>query len=432
MANQDGKTIKTDEMEIQAVEKENCKVELEIVPLEPLKQKAKKQAIKDVSKEVSLPGFRKGKVPENMIVNKFGEQVKQQLQKVLANMCFSGAMKELKYPLANPNATIVYNTKDSEKDKLVFTFSFETEPKVPSTDLSKFQLKDIEKPEIAQKDIDEGLRQILFFHAEWEPIAKRPVKDGDYVILDIEDMDQDPPEMVFRGTRFEVRDAMMAKWLKDLVIGKELNAQVEGKSFPDADASEQDKKDFKEKKVRVTIKKIEEAHLPELDDNFAKQTGAENVEQMRNTVKNILEQKAEEKLQSEKRNQVNQFLIDNTSFELPQSLINEEKNFRLNQQLANPRFKVKWNKLSDKEKKQIEEDIEKQANISIKLFYLSKKIIEDHKIVISPEEVKHLALSLKRTQNESELNKNDMANAYSHLLLFKAQDYILEQSSKKS
>jgi FKBP-type peptidyl-prolyl cis-trans isomerase (trigger factor) len=153
---------------------------------------------------------------------------------------------------------------------------------------------------------------------------------------------------------------------------------------------------------------------------------------MRNTVKNILEQKAEEKLQAEKRNQVNQFLVDNTSFELPQSLIQEEKNFRLNQQLANPRFKVKWNKLSDKEKKQIEEDLEKQANISIKLFYLSKKIIEDHKIVISPEEVKHLALSIKRTQNESDLNRNDMANAYSHLLLFKAQDYILEQSAKKS
>src|SRR5690606_8336516 len=90
------------------------------------------------------------------------------------------------------------------------------------------------------------------------------------------------------------------------------------------------------KKVRLTIHRAETAELPELDAEFCKKVGADDPEKLRESVLSILNRNAEDKAESERREQVNSFLVQNYVFELPLSLIETEKNHRKKQLLQNP------------------------------------------------------------------------------------------------
>src|SRR5690242_12517421 len=74
-------------------QKPACVVEYAVEALEPLVQEARKKAIKKVAKEVSLPGFRKGKAPEQMVVKNFSTQVDKEWQQEIANVTFLECQK---------------------------------------------------------------------------------------------------------------------------------------------------------------------------------------------------------------------------------------------------------------------------------------------------------------------------------------------------
>ena len=81
--------------------------------------------------------------------------------------------------------------------------------------------------------VSETIRQVQLFFATWKNIEDRPVQEGDFVLLDVEDLETDPPTSVFSNTRFEVTEKSMAQWMRDLVLGKSAGATVEGISVPD-------------------------------------------------------------------------------------------------------------------------------------------------------------------------------------------------------
>ncbi len=424
-------TLKNDNVEVSIKSLENCKVEITVFPSLKLLEEAKNLAIKEVNKESELPGFRKGKIPKDLLKSRFSKKIDEKTQKEIANISFREALNLSKLTLANPNSTITYNVKNiEEKPEVIFTL--EVDPVIPAIDIKKFKLTKVEKPPVGEKEINEAIRQIQFFHATWQEVKDRTVKENDFIILDIDSIEKEPPERIFTNTRFEVTRNSMAKWLYELVLEKEVNQKFEGFSVPDEDASEEEIASYPPKKVLVTLKKIETAKLPELNDDFAKKTGVETVEDMKKSLKNILSKKSEEKVERETREQVNVFLINNAKFDLPASLIEDEKNHRLNNSLQNPQFKAKWNSMTQEERKDIEDKLESQAKISIYLFYLSKKIVKDNNIQIDPEEIEAQALALTNKSSKKELDKNDYAFAFSTLILSKAQDYILEQSQKKS
>lgn len=425
------KTLKNENVELSIKNLENCKVEITVFPSSKLLDEAKNIAIKEVNKESELPGFRKGKIPKDILKARFSKKIEEKAQKEIANISFKEALNLSKLTLANPNSTITYNVKNiEEKPEVVFTL--EVDPTIPPIDISKFKLKKVKEPPVGEKEINEAIRQIQFFHATWQEITDRPVKENDFIILDIDSIEKEPHERIFTNTRFEVTKKSMAKWLYDLVLGKEVNQKFEGFSIPDEDATEEEVASYPPKKVLVTLKKIETAILPELNDDFAKKTGVETVEEMKKSLNNILSKKSEEKVERETREQVNVFLINNAKFDLPASLIEDEKNHRLNNSLQNPQFKAKWNSMTSEERKDIEDKLISQSKISIYLFYLSKKIVKDNNIQIDPEEIENQALALTNKSSKKELDRNDYAFAFSTLILSKAQDYILEQSQKKS
>lgn len=423
--------LTNEEVRVVVHKKEGCRIEMNVKTNASLVKEARKNAVKTVSKEISLPGFRKGKAPDEMILKKFPNDVEKQMHKAIADLSFVSAQKVAKIPVLNNNSTISFDLKNHSNEGAEVVFTFETEPTIPTVDIRGFTAKPVEKPEVAEKQIEEAVRQMRFFYAHWKPVSDRPIQDGDYIMIDLDTVEGENVQQVFHHIRFEVSKERMANWMKKLVQGAKAGDVLEGISEPDDTATDEEKKEFKPKNVRVNILKVEEAILPELDDEFAKKVGAQDVASMRQAISDLLNRQADEKVQNELREQVNDYLIDQYSMDLPQSLIETEKKHRINQLMHEPKFKADWNKMTQEERKKLEEKLSLESSQAVKLFYLSRQIVQSEKIPVTHQEIQNEAISIYqshggRNADVDQLPKEVYALALSKVILAKAQEKILE------
>lgn len=368
-----------------------------------------------------------------MILKKFPKDVEKQLHKSIADAAFLEAQKIAKVPLLNNNSPISFDLKKQSEEGAELIFAFETEPKIPSVDPQLFTAKEVKRAEVGEKQIEEAIRQMMFFYAQWKSVSERPIQVGDYIMIDLDTVDGETTQRVFNNIRFEVSPARMANWMKQLVIGAKAGDVLEGISEADADASEEELKEFKPKKIRLHILKVEEAVLPELNDEFAKKVGAPDVAQMRQSITDLLNKQADEKAQTELREQVNEFLIEKYAFDLPQSLIDTEKKHRQTQIMREPKFKANWNKMSQEERKNWEQKIEEESASAVRIFYISRQIVHDAKIPVTHKEVQDEAIATlhsygSRNVEIDRIPKEIYALALSKVILAKAQDEILKKA----
>ncbi len=420
-----------EETYVQIHHKEGCKVELDVKVSPTMVQEARKIAIKSIGKEVSLPGFRKGKAPDDWILKNYAERVEKQSHKELADLAFVAAQKIAQVPLLNQNSSISFEMKKLSGEGAELIFSFETEPKIPNVDPAGFTPKAVDRAEVGEKQIEEAVRQMRFFYAEWKPITDRSIQDGDTIMIDLDTVEGENVQRVFHHIRFEVSKERMANWMKKLVEGAKVGDVLEGISEADETASEEEKTEFKPKKVRITILKVEEAILPELNDEFAKKVGASDIPHMQQSITDMLNKQADDKVHSELREQANEYLIQQYAFDLPRSLIDTECKHRLGQMMHDPNFKAKWNTMSQEERKGVEEKLALESTQAVRLFYLSRAIVQKEKIPITHQEVQQEAIHLYQShggKQGDQLPKEVYALALSKVILAKAQDFILKKA----
>ena len=416
------KQLKKEPSEIQVTVKKlpSCQVELEVKASADLVKKAQAKAIKEVSKKVSLPGFRQGKAPQEIILKNHTGEVEKEWQKEIADLSFVEVQKETKlFPISS--SSINFNLKKHSLEGAELFFKYETEPEVPSVDPKTVKLKEIPARSVTDKEIDEAIRQTRFYFATFKEVS-REIKEGDYVIVDLDSLDIEPPARVFSDTRFEVKKKAIADWMIDLLLKAKTGDVIEGLSFPDPDLSADEKKKFEAKKVRLKVKKVEEATLPEINDDLAKKMGAENVEKMREKVEGLLQQNLADHEKTQVREQLSEYLFTKHPFELPLSLVTSELKHRKDQLFSNKNFKLKYDKMKIEEQAKIEAELKRNSEKAIALFYLSRKIVHDNKIEITKEEITKLIAAEKPKEK---ITQEMYALTLSRLILNKAEDFIL-------
>ncbi len=426
--------LTSEEVKIKVHHQPACRIQMSVQTNSEMVKTARKNAVKSVGKEITLPGFRKGRAPEEIISKKFPAEVEKQLHKEVADLAFTAAQKIAKVPILNHNSPVSFDMKTlSAEHGAELVFHFETEPKIPSADASGFSPKPVERPEVGEKQLEEAIRQMRFFYAQWKSIHDRPIQDGDYIMIDLDTIDGENVQRVFNHIRFEVSKERMASWMKKLVEGAKAGDILNGVSETDDTATEEEKKEFKPKNVRIAILKVEESILPEVDDEFARKVGASDVAHMRQSISDLLNKQADEKVQNELREQVNEYLIANYLFDLPQSLVDTEKKHRFNQMLQDPKFKSSWTKMSQEERKSVEEKYSKEAEQAVRLFYLSRQIVQDAKIPVTQQEVQNEAISVYQSHGGKQVEVDQMpkevyALAFSKVILSKAQEHIMKKA----
>lgn len=410
---QETKEFKNDNISVDVYKYPGCQVKLEVEVSPKASNAAYLKAIKAINKQVSMPGFRKGKAPDAVIVQNYSKYVEREWKDILIQTSFQESTKLTAiYPMSEDGIQKPQLKRaDREKGSLVI-IQFESTPQVPTIDPKKLKVKEVKPKKVTKKQIDSTIEQIRLHHADWKEAGDRKVKNGDYVDLNIENLEK-KGDMIAEGIRFQVKKGEMGDWMRKLVVGLKKGESAEGMSERDEDVKEED---FIPTNCKITVLSIHEATLPELDDALAKKAGVQNVEDLYQAVEKDLIRQEEEQAQYEMRKQLEDKLIETYQFDVPESLVKSEK------QSHSGRGKAP---------KEIEKDVDR----ALRMFFIARKVAADNRIHVSEHEIiREVMHEIYARPKGSPAPGSEEARtrAYIRVLTNKAKDFLLEEMQKKA
>ena len=292
------------------------------VPAQEIDQAVQKR-LQETARTVRLNGFRPGKVPMSVVKRRFGDSIRQE---IVGEVMRDNYIKALQEQDVNPAGWPRFEPKTMEEGKdLEFVAIFEVLPEIELGDLSKVE---VEKPvsEVTDKDIDTMIDNLRRQQATMKEV-KRKSKNKDVVTIDFKGS--------IDGEEFEGGSAeshrltlgsgqMIPGFEKGIVGGKageELEIDVE---FP-ADYHNEDLAG-KPAKFAITIHKVEEPQLPELNEEFFKRFGieAEDEAAFREEVKKNMERELKQAVSNKVKNDVVEGLLATTELDIPSALVDQE------------------------------------------------------------------------------------------------------------
>ncbi|MBA3602223.1 MAG: trigger factor [Parachlamydiaceae bacterium] len=431
--------FKNDNVSVKMEKLPGCHVKVEVF-ISPLASKAVySKAIKTISKEISVPGFRKGKAPTDIVLNKYKDYVEKEWKERLLRTAASEVISLSGItPYRNDSATAAELKKASLEETSEAFFAFEHAPEVPLIDLNALSLKQVEPKPVTDQEVEEQIDKLRLQAAKWEPIVDRPIEEGDYADLTIQSLD-DTEEMLCENTRFVVRKDKMSSWMHRLLIGLNKDETVEGVSEQDQSNTTYDtdgnQTPFTPTKFKLTVIGIFKPILPECDEEFCKQMGCTSVEDLKGKIHKELTSNHATNARKNFEGQVIEQLLTLYPFEIPATEWNEEKNL----QSERLRKKLESNEISPTEKLRLMQEAEQYISSlpnSYRLFFLAKKFAKEAKITITENELAneishHLLLSRSSYDtliDETMEPRKVQSMIFNHLLLHKTIQHITQHA----
>jgi trigger factor len=205
----------------------NVKLEITISP--KATESAYMKALKNINHEIVVPGFRKGKAPKNLILDKFKNQIDEEWKSVLLNTAFQEALQMINILPLSQNSVKPQIKTISIENGAEITISFEARPEIPEINPKKITLKKVMPKPVTQEEIDDRLNELQLNQATWTEVDERGIQDEDYITLDIESLDNQGT-VICKDETFVVSKTKIGKWLYNLLIGKNINDTFEGVS----------------------------------------------------------------------------------------------------------------------------------------------------------------------------------------------------------
>jgi len=320
----------------------SCKKILKIeIPTEDVNAEFKK-AYDEIRNTVPVRGFRKGKAPLGVLRARFAEYVKNDVVDKLVEPAFEKAVEDAElHVLRAPDATqdmspSIDELTAAEDEPLSFEVTVNVKPEIILPDMEKLEV-DKGDVNVTQEDVDKHLEALREERADFIPMEDRPLQKGDYATLSIKGTSDDEVLVDQNEQVFNINDNMPVPDFAEHLIGMEPGDEKEFSiTFPEAAAEEEKTDDVeapespipdrlagKEIKFEVTLHKITERHLPDLDDDFAKDLDAENVEQLNATVWNQLVEFAKWQQREAQQSELVDQLLEKSQFEVPEFLVEE-------------------------------------------------------------------------------------------------------------
>lgn len=422
--------FENEKVTVEVERKPDCAVHMDIRVSSNLSEKTKDQAFKSIQKEVSLPGFRKGKAPKEIILKRYPKEIEREWREQVVNNAIREAMQLASLYPFDRSAKVEVDIKSDEKSgDMLVTANFETAPDTPSINQEPLNLKKLDEPVVEDKDIDQHIEYLRYEKADWEEVTGRSIEENDYIDVDISLLKEDGTAAPFlNNRRFHMKEDKIEKWLYDLVIGKEVGTPLEG-------SREQEDKKLPPQKLQVTVRAIQSATLPELTEEFAKEFQAEGIEDLQSKIRSGLEKQKHLERQKAHRNLMQDLLVETHPFDIPNSLVEKEAQARITSALK----KLNEQEFSEKEhsekKKEIEDLAKKGSRESLQLYYLLAKLIGEETLSVTEEEVNLRATESAYQSMNYQALKDKQAfeqlkdNARHELLVEKALDLLIERTA---
>lgn len=378
-------------MKISRKDQKNSIVELSVKLDDAEWKKFEAQALKKISGEVKIDGFRKGHVPETVIRQKVGEAaIKQEALDLAISQSYVKALREEKVnPLTQPEVSI------EKMEPVEFKISVQVYPNVEikDVDCSKIIIKE---PKITKKEITEQLDMFLAQSAEKSSV-KRKAKKGDTAVINFDGKDDkgvSQPGMQSENHPLELGTGSFIPGFEEEVIGMKKD---EEKTFPIIFPKDYQSTDIAGKEFNFTVKIIDvlEKKLPKLDDAFAQKiTGddSKTVKDLENEIKGHLTTQKKEKEYNKKQKELFDLLGTNTKADIPAIFIEEEVTGMIdNIKMQGLYSGTPWKKHLENMKKteeELREELKKDAKKAVLSRLGLQEMIQKEKIVVSEEEMK--------------------------------------------
>ncbi len=357
--------------------------------------------LKKLARTVKMDGFRPGKVPMNVVAQRYGYSVQYEVLNDKVGEAFAQAANEAKVRVAGqPRIT---EKEGAPEGQLNFDAIFEVYPDVKLADLSAVEIEKV-TAEVSEQAID---KTIEILRKQRRTFAQRGLGDaavdGDRVTIDFEGKIDGEPFAGGKAEDFQflVGEGQMLKEFEDAVRGMKSG---ESKTFPLAFPEDYHGKDVAGKTADflVTVKKIEAAHLPEVNEALAKSLGIADasVDGLRADIRKNLEREVKFRLLARNKQAAMDALVAKAELELPQSIVQSE----VDRLKDGARADLKQRGIKDADKAPIPDDIFRpQAEQRVRLGLVVAEVVRANELHAKPEQIKahieELAASYERPED---------------------------------
>lgn len=401
------------------------------------------KAFKKVVSKITVPGFRKGKVPRVIFEKRYGvESLYQDALDIILPESYIAAVKETGIePIDRPEVEVEQFGKGKE---LKFTAKVQVKPEVQ---LGEYKGLEVEEKDatVSPEDIDAELKRLQQRHAELVVIDEGAAQQGDVTVIDFEGFIDGKPFEGGKAEKYqlEIGSGSFIPGFEEQIVGMELGDEKDIQvTFPDNYHAEELK--GKQATFKVKLHDIKRKNLPELDDEFAKDVSEfDTLEEFKQDIeKRLKEQKVQEQKRA-KEAAVVEKASANAQVDIPQVMIDNEvermmNDFanRLRMQGMNLELYYQFSGQNEETmKEQMRGDAEKRVrnNLVLEAIAAAENIsVSDEEL---NEELENLAKTLQRPVDElrSMMEANGtLEGLKDDLVLRKTVDFLVEHSKTKS
>ena len=396
---------------------------------------------KDFQKEATLPGFRPGKAPREIVLRKYAKDIEEEAKRKLISEAYKKAVDEQKFDvLGYPD---IEEIQFGRGQALQFAATVETAPEFELPEYKGIPVKK-EMRTVTDEDLTRALEALRQPQTSFKTV-ERPAATGDIVVVNYTGTTDGKPITEIAPTAKGLTEQSnfwvelgansfipgFAEQLAGVKAGEKRTVKID---FP----AEFVTKELAGKSAvyEVQVVEVKEKALPTIDDAFAKSYGAENLEKLREGVRRDLENELNFKLTKSIRNQLVRSLLNRVSFELPETAVAQEtRNVVYDIVQENAKRGVSRDVI-EQQKERIYSAASQGAKERVKVAFLLQKVAEKEDIKVSQEEIaqriNHLAATYQIPAEKflKDLQKrNGLIEIYDQVMNEKVID-MLQQNAK--
>ena len=377
-----------------------------------------KKVYEKTAKYINIPGFRKGKAPMSIVEKHYGAEIfyEDTFNEVVPEE-YERELKENNIEaVSKPDIEVKQIGKGKD---LIFTAVVQTKPEVKLGKYKGIQLKKIEY-NVSEEDINHELGHMQDRNSRLVNVEDRPVEDGDITVIDFEGF---VDGKAFEGGKAENHELTIGSktfipGFEDQIIGMKIEEEKDiNVKFPDEYFSEELK--GKDATFKVKLHEIKKKELPELNDEFAKDTSEfDTLEELKKSIKEKLEEENKNKAKYETEDEAIRAVTDSAEVEIPSGMIETELDNMIREmetRLSYQGMKLEtYLQMLGKTMEEFRKENEEQAKNSVKTRLTLEAIVKAENIEPAEEDVNKKLEEMAKAYGKKaeELKENEQFMSY--------------------
>jgi len=339
----------------------------------------------------SRPGFRKGKMPKNMVENFYNKQIKEELIDKLIDKSFEMACKkESLTPISRPKLSVV--NEPDRKNPFTYKAAFQIKPSIENIEYSGLSIN-LKKVIISDKDIDLELKELQKDHAMYVDPQRDTIGENDMVYAnEVSKIGENIFEEDLKDEQlFPLFDPMVPKAVREIFLGKKAgdNLLIDDSLF---DQGTQSDPDTKKNESLLRINSFKERRLPNLDDEFAKDISDKfaNLAELKSVLNENLSELAESRNVILRENAILDALVLKNPISVPSSMVDNKAWSLINDLFLKGLSKEEAKASLKNHYEKMRKIVDERASNYVKAQLLFEHLIEKLAISVTDEKVSEL------------------------------------------